>query len=47
MTIEEIQNIVDDWIDEYNQYRPHDSLDYLTPYQKFHGVDFVKKLKKS
>jgi transposase InsO family protein len=27
----EAQHIMDHWLDEYNRYRPHSSLDYLTP----------------
>jgi len=38
MTIAEIQKIVDDWVDWYNTYRPHSSLNYLTPHEKFYGI---------
>ena len=29
--LEEAREIVEDWRQEYNEYRPHSSLDYLTP----------------
>ena len=31
LTIREARLVVDDWVDEYNDYRPHGSLDGLTP----------------
>jgi len=42
MTIKKIQKIVDQWIHEYNTFRPHSSLNYLTPYEKFYGVRLAK-----
>jgi len=33
----EAQAIVENWRQEYNNYRPHSSLDYLTP------VEFAKR----
>ena len=32
-TIEELQNLVDEWIEEYEKNRPHESLGMLTPNQ--------------
>jgi putative transposase len=29
--LSEVRNIVDDWIKEYNEQRPHESLGNLTP----------------
>ncbi len=43
MSIERIQEIVDEWVHKYNTWRPHSSLNYLTPYEKFYGVRYVKK----
>jgi len=43
LTMREARLILDDWIDEYNGYRPHGSLDGLTPdlfqehWEKEHG----------
>ena len=30
-TLEETRNIIETWREEYNQYRPHSALDYLSP----------------
>ena len=30
-TLEETRSIIEDWREEYNNYRPHSSLDYLPP----------------
>ena len=32
-TVEELQNLVDEWIEEYEKNRPHESLGILTPNQ--------------
>ena len=44
MTISEIQKMVDVWVHEYNSWRPHSTLNYLTPYEKFYGVRLAKKV---
>jgi transposase InsO family protein len=43
MTLAQIQKIVDDWVHEYNTWRPHYSLKYLTPQERFTGIPYVKK----
>lgn len=43
MTLAQIQKIVDDWVHEYNTWRPHYSLKYLTPHERFYGIRYVKK----
>lgn len=38
--VSEAQTMLDHWIDEYNRFRPHSSLDYMTPVefrQAWHG----------
>jgi len=32
-TLTEVREITEKWINEYNEERPHDSLDDLTPYE--------------
>jgi len=32
-TLDEVQAIADDWLDEYNAIRPHESLGGISPYQ--------------
>ena len=32
-TLNEVKNITENWIREYNEERPHDSLDDLTPWE--------------
>ena len=31
--LEEQQQLIDEWLEEYHSFRPHQSLDYLTPNQ--------------
>jgi hypothetical protein len=31
VNVREAQDVLDHWRDEYNHYRPHSSLNYLTP----------------
>ena len=46
-TIQEARLVIDDWVHQYNDYRPHGSLDGLTPnlflekWEKEHGVKKV------
>lgn len=38
VTLGDARSIVDEWVDWYNTIKPHASLKYMTPYQKFYGV---------
>lgn len=38
--IEEQQKLIDEWLEEYHKFRPHQSLNYLTPFE------FYEKIKK-
>ncbi|MCS6972797.1 MAG: integrase core domain-containing protein, partial [Leptospiraceae bacterium] len=42
MTIAELQQIVDDFLQWYNKRRPHWSLNGLTPHEKFYGPKLAK-----
>lgn len=36
--IEEQQELIDQWLEEYNKFRPHQSLNYLTPYEFYEKI---------
>jgi len=50
-TLGETRNIIDAWRDEYNHFRPHSALDYMTPsafaaqHSQIHLPDYQKQVK--
>ena len=42
--VSEAQTLLDHWVDEYNQFRPHISLDYLTPVEYRQACDGLMTL---
>lgn len=38
-TLNEVRELTDDWIREYNEERPHDSLEDLTPIEYLNKYD--------
>jgi putative transposase len=41
MSVEEIQKLTDDWLDDYHSFRPHESLGYKTPDEFVQGLLIV------
>jgi len=36
--IQDQQDLVDEWLTKYHTYRPHQSLNYLTPYEYYEKI---------
>lgn len=36
--IEEQQELIDEWLEEYHKFRPHQALNYLTPYEFYEKI---------
>ena len=36
--LEEQQKLIDEWLDEYHSFRPHQALGYLTPYEYYEKI---------
>jgi transposase len=44
--ITEQQKLIDEWLDKYHTYRPHQSLNYLTPFEYYEKIKNERQIKK-
>ncbi len=41
-TLEEVKNLTENWLGNYNQQRPHDSLGNITPQEYLQTLELIK-----